>query len=741
MPQNTHIEMIEAEADRVPQGAQEATSNFDDLRRNAREVAPVLAWNPGVHTSHFFSERWNAMAAGLRPVLEQVNRRPRSPAEPDDLRWLRENMPLLWAELGNTKNALKQLRRLPHVRTPRGTTIPRAAAVAEAFLHAVNFDFSEAAFLAYLGAFQESTVLKFRELWALLPAMELVLLERLAARGRKLFENLETPQAIGICVRSLREINQLQWKEVLEPYIGFDKILREDPAGAYSKMDFESRNFYRERLVKIAERSDCTEMEVAAEALSFARRAQQENFDDPRQATRESHVGFYLVGPGAAQLREKVGFHPSLAFQVRNFLRSHPDEFYLPGIEVLTFGIMSAIVLLLTSTFTPPGLILFSMIVLLLPCSQSAAQLMNYLTTALLRPEILPKLDFSKGVPEDCTSLVAVPALLLNEKQLNRLVEDLEVRFLGNHDRNLHFVLLTDLPDSPVPSREDDPLVDLCAALIKQLNEKYSGKQIGSFLMLHRHRTYNPREKVWMGWERKRGKLMDLNRLLTGNYDSFPVKAGDLAILPDVRFVITLDADTELPRGSAQRLIGTLAHPLNRAIVDPDKNIVVAGYGILQPRVRVSVQSAARSRLANIYSGQTGFDIYTRAVSDVYQDLYGEGIFAGKGIYEVEIVHRVLERRFPQNALLSHDLIEGAYARVGLVTDTEVIEDYPSHYSAYNRRKHRWLRGDWQITNWLFPRVLDETGRMVTNPISLVSQWKILDNLRRSLVEPATFLL
>ncbi|MBV9342468.1 MAG: glycosyl transferase, partial [Acidobacteria bacterium] len=304
-----------------------------------------------------------------------------------------------------------------------------------------------------------------------------------------------------------------------------------------------------------------------------------------------------------------------------------------------------------------------------------------------------------------------------------------------------HFVLLTDLPDSPVPSREDHPLVDLCADLIKELNEKYAEQQRGSFLMLHRHRVYNPREKVWMGWERKRGKLMDLNKLLTSNYDSFPVKAGDLGVLSEIRFVITLDADTELPRSSAHRLIGTLAHPLNQAVIDPEKNVVVAGYGILQPRVRVSVQSAARSRLANIYSGQTGFDIYTRAVSDVYQDLYGEGIFAGKGIYEVETVHRVLDRRFPQNALLSHDLIEGAYARAGLLTDTEVIEDYPSHYSAYNRRRHRWLRGDWQITSWLFSRVPDETGRLVPNPISLVSQWKIFDNLRRSLVEPATLLL
>src|SRR5207253_4453860 len=254
-------------------------------------------------------------------------------------------------------------------------------------------------------------------------------------------------------------------------------------------------------------------------------------------------------------------------------------------------------------------------------------------------------------------------------------------------------------------------------------------------------RVYNPREKVWMGWERKRGKLMDLNRLLSGEYDSFPVKAGDLSLLERVRFVITLDADTEMPRGAAQRLIGTLAHPLNQAIIDPEKNIVVAGYGILQPRVRVSVQSASRSRLATIYSGQTGFDIYTRAVSDIYQDLYGEGIFAGKGIYEVNIVHQVLDCRFPQNALLSHDLIEGAYARVGLVTDVEVIEDYPSHYSAYNRRKHRWLRGHWQIKTWLLFRVPDESGRLVPNPISLVSQWKILDNLRRSLVEPATFLL
>ncbi len=219
------------------------------------------------------------------------------------------------------------------------------------------------------------------------------------------------------------------------------------------------------------------------------------------------------------------------------------------------------------------------------------------------------------------------------------------------------------------------------------------------------------------------------------------MKVGDLSLLPRVRFVITLDSDTELPRGTAHRLVGAMAHPLNQAIVDPHDNIVVAGYGILQPRVGISVQSASQSRLASIYSGQTGFDIYTRAISDVYQDLYGEGIFTGKGIYEVDTLQQVLEHRFPRNALLSHDLIEGAYARAGLVSDVEVIDDYPSHYSAYNRRKHRWLRGDWQIVSWLFGKVPDESGRRVPNPISFLSRWKILDNLRRSLVEAGMFLL
>jgi cyclic beta-1,2-glucan synthetase len=300
---------------------------------------------------------------------------------------------------------------------------------------------------------------------------------------------------------------------------------------------------------------------------------------------------------------------------------------------------------------------------------------------------------------------------------------------------------VTDGPDADQRFDEKEALTGYCSDLILDLNHKYAGSDNGPFFLFHRYRTFNPCENVWMGWERKRGKLLELNNLLRGAGDSFPVKVGDLSVLPQICFVITLDSDTQLPRDVAHRLIGTLAHPLNRAIVDPVTNTVTNGYGILQPRIGISVHSAIRSRLASIYSGQTGFDIYTRAISDVYQDLYGEGIFTGKGIYEVDVFRQVLEHRFPCNALLSHDLIEGAYTRAALVSDIELIDDYPSHFSAYSRRKHRWVRGDWQIMQWLSPRVPDFDGRMVPNPTTVISRWKIFDNLRRSLVDPGVFFL
>lgn len=740
MTPDTHFEPASAEAEELHTSASATTPDVLTLRARALELAANLAWLPGQRASRPWRSRSRALSHALKPVLGAMASPPQKSAS-DDFRWLYDNIFLLEAELEDTREALQQPHRIPQARTLDGTVVPRISALAEGFLAATAYQFSEAAFTAYVQAFQEVTVLEMEELWTLIPVLKLVLLEQIAVRGRRLLQDPTGSHGLDAMVRSLRDVGQTSWKNVIEPLILFDHILREDPAGTYPRMDYNSRELYRKKLVNIADHSDCTEMEVASEAIALARRAQKQSNDAQRVTLRRSHVGAYLLADETALLKQKVGFHPPISERVHAFLRVHPDECYLPGIAILTFVIVSGVLLLLTDRRSSLDLILLATLAVLLPSSQSAVQIMNYLVTMLVPTEILPKLDLSAGLPEDCVTLVAVPTVLLNEKQVHKLVEDLEVRFLGNHDPNLHFALLTDLPDSPVAPKEDSPLVELCADLIARLNEKYAEQRMGSFLMFHRHRVYNPREKLWMGWERKRGKLMDLNNLVRDQYDSFPRKAGNLSILPSIRYVITLDSDTELPRGSAHRLVGTLAHPLNQAIIDPERGVVVAGYGILQPRVGVSVQSTARSKLASIYSGQTGFDIYTRAVSDVYQDLYSEGIFVGKGIYEVETLHRVLDGRFPRNALLSHDLVEGAYARAGLVSDIEIIEDYPSHYNAHNRRKHRWLRGDWQVAGWLRRHVTDESGKQVPNPLSVVSQWKIFDNLRRSLVEPATFLL
>ena len=740
MAHGTHFEILCAEAERFPQTLPEAAAESEGLRPAAAELARTLVTVPDSRSPRFFARRWQSLRATLEPLLAEVQR-PSEAAVSDEFNWLQENTRLLRNGLQETADLCKGLKKTPSVRNAKGRTVPRVMAVVEGYLAAVDYRFDGAAFAAYVGAFEETTVLKVKEIWGLALCLKLVLLERVAGRALRLLKNPAGIYGMADCVRSLHLLAQTSWKDLLEPLIVIDRVLRDDPGDAYAGMDFESRERYWNAVANLAEHSALSEMDVATAALALAREARStKNGSNPRRAARKAHVGYYLVGEGSAILERKAHFKPPLSQRIAILLRRDPHAYYLSGIALLTLTVMAAALSAIADTSTP-GPLLLAILVLLVPCSQAAVELMNYLTTSLLPVRVLPKLDFSEGIPANCVTMVAVPALLLNEAQVRRLVEDLEVRYLGNRDGNLHFALLTDLPDTKEHPREDDSLVSLCAELIGKLNEKYAEHGRGSFLLLHRHRIYNPREGVWMGWERKRGKLMDFYRLLRSKYDAFPVKIGDLTLLPQVRFVITLDSDTELPRGSAQRMIGALAHPLNQAIVDPRGNLVVAGYGILQPRIGVSVRSASSSRLANIYSGQTGLDLYTRAVSDVYQDLYGEGIFTGKGICEVDALLQVLDHRFPDNALLSHDLIEGAYARAGLASDIELIDEYPSHYSAHNRRKHRWMRGDWQVMEWLRGCVPDATGKKVRNPISLVSRWKILDNLRRSLVEPAIFLL
>ena len=634
--------------------------------------------------------------------------------------------------------------RLPRVVTAQKEQ-PRVATIAETYLRAVDGIFSGPALTAFIQTVQLREPLTIEELWYVAPFLKFALLEMLVDEAMQILHAPETVTTSKLSARlkSLRTVTNTDWVYLIEPLILLDKTLREDPAQAYTRMDFESRELYRKRISFVARHSDCSESQVAEIALDLARDAATRAGEDPRMHLRRTHIGYYLVDKGFPTLSHHIGFHPPMLDRMRRYINEHGEDFYITGIQVMSILLIAVILFpILPHSSGFIGLIL-AFLFLLVPTTQDAVDLANNSVSTLYDPQPLPKFDFSEGIPVECTTLVAIPSLLLNEEQVHELVKDLEVRFLANRDPNLHFALLTDLPDAVAEPREKDahPLVELATRLINDLNARYKSPKSGHFLFLHRHRMFNRKQGVWMGWERKRGKLLDLNKLLAGEFDAFPIKAGSVDVLRKTRFVLTLDTDTQLPRGTASKLIGAMAHPLNQAVIDPRRRIVTEGYGILQPRIGIAVQSSSRSRLASIFSGQNGFDIYTRAISDAYQDLFGEGIFTGKGIYEVATLHAVLDRRFPRNALLSHDLIEGAYARAGLATDVELIDDYPSHYSAYSRRKHRWVRGDWQIAQWMFSHVPDESGKLGPNPISYVSRWKIFDNLRRSLFDPALLIL
>jgi cyclic beta-1,2-glucan synthetase len=741
------------ESGAAPQ-AQEAIDNetLDRLRRAADAAAAweVIPRPPA--TSHFpkrvraAREALAHLEAGLaRQSLAVVPNDPQLVARRSVLLELGASHRTFRAAITAVSDKPRRVAQLPRLVPGPRQDEPRIAAVARAYLRAVDGAFSAPTFRGFIQLVQAHEPLNVDELWSIGAFLKFSLLEFLLEEARSLLrapDSVPVPQLM-VHIQGLRSITYADWVSLIEPLIPFDTFLRQDPAGIFVQMDFETREFYRTRIARAARRSDCTESQVAQAALELAKKGRESAVSDPRAQRRREHVGYYLLDEGFSQLAARIGFHPSLAWRVRAFVRTHAEDFFLSSIQILTLLFIAAA--LFPALGHVGGFTGLAAIVILtfIPASQDAVDLVNSAITALFDPEPLPKLDFSTAIPRECTTLVAVPTLLLNEKQVRKLVNDLEVRFLANRDPNLHYVLLTDLADSVSRPREKDshPLVDLAVRLIGELNAKYQSSRDGAFLLLHRHRIYNMRQGVWMGWERKRGKLLDLNKLLAHNFDAFPIKAGAIGALDGVRYILTLDSDTQLPRGAAARMVGAIAHPLNQAVIDPKLRVVTTGFGILQPRIGVAVRSTARSRLAAIYSGLGGFDIYTRAISDAYQDLFSEGIFTGKGIYEVATLHAVLDRRFPRNSLLSHDLIEGAYARAGLATDIELVDDYPSHYSAYIRRKHRWVRGDWQIAPWMFSRVRDESGRWVTNPISSISRWKILDNLRRSLVDPALFVL
>ncbi|HEV8196843.1 MAG TPA: hypothetical protein VGP87_09410, partial [Gemmatimonadales bacterium] len=564
--------------------------------------------------------------------------------------------------------------------------------------------------------------------------------QRLSESGRTIEQlvQMENQQqaadqvSISNSIGSLRFLGAMDWRDFVETMSVVEGTLREDPAGVYPNMDFGSRDGYRHAVERLARKSGLAESDIARRLVELAEAARARDPADERA----SHVGYYLLGPGLPRVEQLAGLHLSRAERPVSLFA------YLGPVFVLSAMLAASAALEAHADRWPLALQILVAVLSLICASHLVLALVNWLATVMVPPSLLPRMDFRHGIPVEARTLVVVPTILGGVQDAEELCEALEVRFLANRDDRLHFGLLTDFRDAKEEHEPDDAaLLELVTARIESLNARYPREDGDAFFLFHRPRLWNPRERCWMGHERKRGKLSDLNELLRhGTRDAFSAIVGGTEILSGVRYVITLDRDTQLPRDSARECAGAMAHPLNRPGYDPASNRVIEGYGILQPRVGVSLPASNRSLYARLFGSDPGVDPYTRAVSDVYQDLFHEGSYIGKGIYEVEAFGKALEGRFPENRILSHDLLEGSYTRAGLLTDVLFYEEYPISYSTDVARRHRWIRGDWQLAGWLLPRVPGPQGRR-KNPLTGLHRWKLFDNLRRSMVPIAATVL
>ncbi len=549
----------------------------------------------------------------------------------------------------------------------------------------------------------------------------------------------EMQVAIGDSITGLRLISELDWSELFEILSRTEHILRGDPKGVYSLMDFESRDYYRHEVERLSRSLGVSETHVADKAVECAKQGAQKG-EGP-----QGHVGFYLVGKGRRYLFNQICIVNGNKRRIYFTYSKKPKTLYVGMVLfIMVFFVTYLMYYAGThdNTHSPLWLIITALLVII-PCSELALGLSNTLVGYIYSPTMLPKLELKSGIPGDKASFVIIPVLLTSPSRAIELVSQMEVYFLANREANLFFALIGDFKDSDVEKRDDDEaIVQAAIDGINELNRKYSPEGLAIFHYFHRSRVYNRSQERWMGWERKRGAIVEFNRLIGRNGETgFSIMTSDMTALPRIKYIITLDADTCLPMGAAKKLIGTIAHPLNKAVVDETTGIVREGYGILQPRISVSIPAANKSFFTRVFAGQGGIDPYTTAVSDIYQDIYEDGSFTGKGIYDLDIFTRVLHDRIPDNTVLSHDLIEGCHLRAGLISDIELVDGYPSSYKSYTARQHRWTRGDWQITPWLGRYVRNRAGEKIPNNISSLSRWKIIDNLRRSLLYPSLFLL
>ncbi|WP_226661519.1 GH36-type glycosyl hydrolase domain-containing protein [Microbulbifer aggregans] len=722
-------------------------SGADDEQRRQGEISALAK-----HHRHVISSGrvypLNAQLRRLDQHFQDIYRRLAARVEAGEKgsrseEWLLDNRHVVQEALELVRESLPRtyLRQLPMATAEEGGSDLRVGSLAAVLVANVRQPLDLESVYDLVDHYQQETILTTGELWALPAMLRLRLLEHLAHFSEDALEKAEAGgegESVGIAsaIISLRELRTHDWRDFVEAQSRVERILNTDPAGAYGQMDFETRDRYRGVVERLARGSSSAEHRVAECAVDLS--------DKELQEIRRRHVGYYLVGDGRAELEQTLEFQPNSMQRLHRWVLDHASAVYFSSLALLSVPPIVGLAIYLLNSGVSPWWLLLTLVIVAIPVVGIALALVNGLITHSLSPQMLPKMDFDRGITDEFRTAVIMPVLFADTEDVERILQCLEINYLNNEDRNLVYVVLSDFADADTQDSAEDAVLLQCARdTVESLNLRYAdsdGRE--PFLLLHRERRWNPVEKCWMGWERKRGKLIEFNHLLKGHDDhSYTTCIGNRSALEKIHFVITLDADSQMPPGTAARLVGTMAHPLNRAVIDESSRRVVAGHGFMQPRLETDPAGAVDSVFSEIFSGDRSVDLYTHAVSDAYQDLFGEAIFAGKGIYDPRVFSQTLAGHLAQNAILSHDLLEGSIGGAALLSDTIFYEQYPPNVVALLRRSHRWIRGDWQLLPWLRKRVTIDGGERVINPLPPIHRWKIADNLRRSLEAPSLLVL
>lgn len=539
--------------------------------------------------------------------------------------------------------------------------------------------------------------------------------------------------SIGNLITSLKEISHIDFAEISKQIGGIEEILLEDPAHVYEKMDYNTKSDYQNKIREISKKNNISEIYIAKTLIELAKeesdKTEDRDYINTQMHNKKCHIGYYLYTDISV-------LYKKLEIKRKNISLDNKSKLYM-GINII-FPFYFCLIMYL-NFYMKSGAIILSILLsamLYIPVTEVLSQSIIYILSKTVKPKRIPKLDFSRGIPEEAATFVVIPSILSNSQKVKELAKKLEIYYLANKSPNMYFAILGDVTTSDKELETyDEEIKEEGIKQVKALNEKYKQEDFDIFHFLYRKRIWNSKESSYLGWERKRGLLVQFNEfLIDSKKDEFRVNTitQNLQAIPKIKYIITLDADTNLVLESGLELIGAMEHILNTPIVQ--NNRVVAGHALIQPRIGVDLDSSFKSIFSRIYSNGGGTDLYTNAISDVYQDNFDEGIYTGKGIYNLQVFSDIITNQIPDNTVLSHDLLEGSYLRCGLATDILLLDGFPSKYISYITRLSRWIRGDWQIFNWLKSRIKIRNGTYTINPLNSLSKYKIFDNLRRSIV-------